>query len=275
MLYKPTCLLCVHCTSANRAKAQWMTLFHESHIHWLSGHSGEMGWTVNRWVGSGFWGVARQAQWVKYIEVFVWKQREVCPEWFHFSSACKLDMQPVWTMFKTSIMEAAALLHGQRVVGACHGGSQRAKGGADWKLKLSWRGLSREELVDEWKPQCMQQEITDMMDDDFCYIPKTFIIKNKKILNYNQDIWRMIVPTYAEHVLFAFPSYCCPTHPKPSQSGLGRMIMEVHWPSITCLLDQIALEVCRGSLSCWKTNDSPTKFKPPNSLMSPKFWKLD
>lgn len=143
MLYKPTCLLCVH-TRANRA--QWMTLFHESHIHWLSGHSGEMGWAVDRWVGSGFWGASL---WVKYIEGFVWTPREVCPEWFHFSSACKLDMQPAWTLFKTSIMEAAALLCGQRVVGACHGGSQRTKGGADWRLKLGWRGLGREQLVGE------------------------------------------------------------------------------------------------------------------------------
>ena len=27
------------------------------------------------------------------------------------------------------------------------------------------------------------------------------------------------VPTYAEHLLAAFPSLCCPTHPKPSQLG--------------------------------------------------------
>ena len=27
------------------------------------------------------------------------------------------------------------------------------------------------------------------------------------------------VPTYAEHLLAAFPSFCGPTHPNPSQSG--------------------------------------------------------
>ena len=27
------------------------------------------------------------------------------------------------------------------------------------------------------------------------------------------------VPTYAEHLLVAFPSLCDPTHPKPSQLG--------------------------------------------------------
>lgn len=48
------------------------------------------------------------------------------------SSPCKLnDMMLVWTLFKTSIMEAAASFSGQKVVGACHGGSQRAKGHGD------------------------------------------------------------------------------------------------------------------------------------------------
>ena len=35
------------------------------------------------------------------------------------------------------------------------------------------------------------------------------------------------VPTYDEHLLAAFPSLCAPTHPKPSQYGLGRVIVEV------------------------------------------------
>ena len=34
------------------------------------------------------------------------------------------------------------------------------------------------------------------------------------------------VVTYAEHLLTAFPSLCGPTHPKPSQLGWGRVIME-------------------------------------------------
>jgi hypothetical protein len=34
------------------------------------------------------------------------------------------------------------------------------------------------------------------------------------------------VPTYAEHLLAAFPSLCGPTHPKPSQLGWGRGIVE-------------------------------------------------
>ena len=34
------------------------------------------------------------------------------------------------------------------------------------------------------------------------------------------------VPTYAGHLLAAFPSLCGPTHPKPSQFGWGRGILE-------------------------------------------------
>jgi hypothetical protein len=34
------------------------------------------------------------------------------------------------------------------------------------------------------------------------------------------------VPTYAEQLLSAFPSLCGPTHPKPSQLGWGRVIVE-------------------------------------------------
>lgn len=38
------------------------------------------------------------------------------------------------------------------------------------------------------------------------------------------------VPTYAEHLLAAFPSLCAPTHPKPSQLGLGWVIVEASSP---------------------------------------------
>ena len=34
------------------------------------------------------------------------------------------------------------------------------------------------------------------------------------------------VPTYAEHLLAAFPSLCGPTHPKPSQMGKHWVIVE-------------------------------------------------
>ena len=34
------------------------------------------------------------------------------------------------------------------------------------------------------------------------------------------------VPTYDEHLLDAFPSLCGPTHPKPSQLGWARVIVE-------------------------------------------------
>jgi hypothetical protein len=34
------------------------------------------------------------------------------------------------------------------------------------------------------------------------------------------------VPIYAERLLAAFPSFCNPTHPKPSQLGSCRLIVE-------------------------------------------------
>jgi hypothetical protein len=34
------------------------------------------------------------------------------------------------------------------------------------------------------------------------------------------------VPTYAEHLMGAFPSFCGQTHPKPSQFGRGWVIVE-------------------------------------------------
>ena len=71
------------------------------------------------------------------------------------------------------------------------------------------------------------------------------------------------VATYAEHLLAAFPSFCGPTHPKPSQLGWGRVIVEARSPDAA--LHHFpwlhSLEVCFGSLSCWKTNYSPTKHK--------------
>ena len=35
-----------------------------------------------------------------------------------------------------------------------------------------------------------------------------------------------VVPTYAEHLLAAFPSLCSPTRPKPSQLNSGRVIVK-------------------------------------------------
>ena len=76
------------------------------------------------------------------------------------------------------------------------------------------------------------------------------------------------VSTYAERLLAAFPSLCSLTHAKPSQLGWGWVIVEArssdaalhHSPSWSNS-PYIAWR-CVGSLSCWKTNDCPTKCKP-------------
>ena len=49
------------------------------------------------------------------------------------------------------------------------------------------------------------------------------------------------VPTFAEHMLAAFPSLCGPTNPNPSQLGCGQLIVEARSSdhSIT-LIGQIA-----------------------------------
>ena len=57
------------------------------------------------------------------------------------------------------------------------------------------------------------------------------------------------VPTYAVHLLAAFPSVCGPTHPKPSQLGLGRRPDHLMLHSITLLLYQISL-IQPGDLLC-------------------------
>ena len=50
------------------------------------------------------------------------------------------------------------------------------------------------------------------------------------------------VPTYAEHLLDAFPSLCGPTHPKPSQFSWGRGNVEARSSdALTLLLGKIAL----------------------------------
>ena len=77
-----------------------------------------------------------------------------------------------------------------------------------------------------------------------------------------------VICTYAEHLLAAFPSLCSPTHPKRSQLGSGRVIVEAkssyaalrHSPYWSYNTYTAWMYV--GSLSCWKTNDSPTKCKP-------------
>ena len=76
------------------------------------------------------------------------------------------------------------------------------------------------------------------------------------------------VPTYAEHLLAALPSLSGPTHPKPSKLGWGWVTVEArssdaalhHSPSWSN--SPYPAWRCVGSLSCWKTNDSPTKPKP-------------
>ena len=70
-----------------------------------------------------------------------------------------------------------------------------------------------------------------------------------------QQLWRS--STYAEHW----------TPPKPSQLGWGQVIVNTRsshtplhhtpsWPNSPYTAWSV------GSLSCWKTNDSPTKLKP-------------
>ena len=76
------------------------------------------------------------------------------------------------------------------------------------------------------------------------------------------------VPTYTGHLSVAFPSLCGPTHPKPSQLEWGWVIVEDmafdaalhHSPSWSN--SPYTAWRCVGSLSFWKTNDSPTKPKP-------------
>ena len=59
------------------------------------------------------------------------------------------------------------------------------------------------------------------------------------------------VPTYVENLFAAFPSLCGPTHPKPSQLGWGRVIVEARSSDaalITIFLGQIALTQPGGVL---------------------------
>ena len=69
------------------------------------------------------------------------------------------------------------------------------------------------------------------------------------------------------HMLSTFPSLCGPTHPKPSQLGWDCVFVEARssdaalhrspsWSNSTH-----TAWWCVGSLSCWKTNDSPTNRK--------------
>ena len=76
------------------------------------------------------------------------------------------------------------------------------------------------------------------------------------------------VHTYAEPLSAAFPSLCGPNIPKPSQLGWGWVILEarssdaaLHHPPSWSNSSYTAWRYV-GSLSCWKTNDSPTKRKP-------------
>ena len=72
------------------------------------------------------------------------------------------------------------------------------------------------------------------------------------------------VPKYAEHLLAAIPSLCGPTHPKPSQLGWVRVMVEArssdavlhHSPSWSN--SPYTTWRCVGSLSCWKINDIGT-----------------
>ena len=75
------------------------------------------------------------------------------------------------------------------------------------------------------------------------------------------------VSTYAEHLLAAFPSLCGPTHSKPSQLGWGQVIVQarssdaaLHPSSYWSNSPSAAWKYVRA-LSCWITNDCPTKRK--------------
>jgi hypothetical protein len=52
------------------------------------------------------------------------------------------------------------------------------------------------------------------LDDSFAY---SWLSLNQLHLELFSN--SLGVPTYAENLLAAFPSLCCPTHPKPSQLG--------------------------------------------------------
>ena len=72
------------------------------------------------------------------------------------------------------------------------------------------------------------------------------------------------VPTYAQHLLAAFPSLCSPTH--PNWFEVGRMTVRssdaaLHHSSSWSNSPYTAWR-CGGSLSCLKTNYSPTKHNP-------------
>jgi hypothetical protein len=76
------------------------------------------------------------------------------------------------------------------------------------------------------------------------------------------------VPTYAEHLLAAYPSLCGLTHPKLSQLGWGRGIVQarssdaaLHHSPYWSNSPYTALR-CVGALCCCKSNDSLTKRKP-------------
>jgi hypothetical protein len=65
-------------------------------------------------------------------------------------------------------------------------------------------------------------------------------------------------------LLAPFPSLSGPIHSKPSQLGWGQVIVETR--SSDAVLHHspwsnspYTVWKCVGSLSCWKTNDSPTK----------------
>ena len=80
-----------------------------------------------------------------------------------------------------------------------------------------------------------------------------------------QQSWR------SSHICWALVGcfyFTRPTHPKPSQLGLGRVTVKArvsdaalhHSPSWSNI--PYTAWRCVASLSCWKTNDSPTKCKP-------------
>ena len=60
------------------------------------------------------------------------------------------------------------------------------------------------------------------LDDNFAQSWHSLNHLHEECFSYNLEG----VSTYAEHLLAAFPSLCGPTHPKPSQFGCGRVIVE-------------------------------------------------
>lgn len=101
-------------------------------------------------------------------------------------------------------------------------------------------------------------------------------ISSKIFLNQLSDSWHSLsLPSTSLSCcwVLSFPLLSGPTNFKPSQIDLDWGVLEArsfaadlhHPPSWT---SSSYVEVCLRSLSCWKTNDGPTKWKPDNCVLN-------